>query len=137
MPSADQRLRIFLRIVGVWTLLALPAVFMPKAWMVSTHEWLGLGEFPDTPLMQTLARMVSAFYAFFGAACLFLADDPPRYRPLARFLGKAVALFGIALLGISQAAGMPLWWTAAEGPPTIAIGAVMFLLARHDHQTDP
>jgi hypothetical protein len=130
MTSADQRLRILLRFVGWLTLLALPAVFMPKSWMASTHQWLGLGELPDAPIVQNLARSVSGFYALFGAVCLVLATDLERYRPLVRFLGIAVTLFGIALIGIDLSAPMPVWWTASEGLSTIVIGVGMFVFAR-------
>jgi hypothetical protein len=133
MTSTDKRLRILLRIVGVLTLLALVAVVMPKSWMASTHEWLGLGELPDAPIVQNLTRSVSAFYALFGAVCLMLASDVERYRPLVRFLGIAVALFGVALIAIDLIAGMPAWWTVSEGLSTIVIGALMFFMARQDH----
>ena len=132
MTSADHRLILLLRFVGVTALLALFAVVMPKSWMASTHDWLGLGELPDAPIVQNLARSVSVFYALFGAVCLMLAADLDRYRPLARFLGIAVALFGAALIAIDLAAGMPAWWTAWEGPPTIVIGVLIFVLACHD-----
>jgi hypothetical protein len=132
MTHADKRLQILLRFVGVLTLLALPAVFMPKSWMASTHEWLGLGQFPDAPIVQNLARSVSGFYALFGAICLVLAANLDRYRPLVRFLGVAVTLFGVALIGIDLAAGMPVWWTLSEGLSTIVMGVLLFACARHE-----
>jgi predicted membrane channel-forming protein YqfA (hemolysin III family) len=82
--------------------------------------------------VENLARSVSAFYAIFGAVCLVLAADPERYRPLVRFLGLVVALFGVVLMGIDLTAGMPLWWTASEGLSTMVIGALMFFFVRHD-----
>ena len=133
MMSADKRLRLLLRIVGVMALFALVAVVMPKSWMANTHQWLGLGELPDTPIVQNLARSVSGFYALFGAVCLVMAADLDRYRPLVRFLGIAVTLFGVALIGIDLTAGLPSWWTVSEGPPTSVFGLVMFFLARHEH----
>ena len=126
-------LRILLRLIGVTTLLALPAVFMPKSWMASTHEWLGLGEFPAAPIVENLARSVSAFYAIFGAVCLVLAADLERYRPLVRFLGAVVALFAVVLIGIDLSAGMPVWWTASEGLSTLVFGVLMFVLSRHEN----
>src|SRR5580704_7377115 len=76
MTRADKPLKILLRIIGVLTLFALVGMFMPKSWMASTHQWLGLGELPDAPIVENLARSVSAFYALFGAVCLVLAADP-------------------------------------------------------------
>jgi hypothetical protein len=132
MTRDDKTLALLLRIIGVTTLFALPAVFMPKSWMASTHEWLGLGELPTAPIVQNLARSVSAFYAIFGAVCLKLAADLERYRPLVRFLGAVVSLFGIVLIGIDLTAAMPMWWTVSEGLSTLVLGVLMFVLSRHD-----
>jgi hypothetical protein len=130
MTKSDQALALLLRIVGVAALFALVAVFMPLSWMVAAHRWLGLGEMPTAPVVEYLARSVSAFYAAVGALCLVVAADLDRYRPLARFLGAAFVLMSIVLLGVDLAAGMPWWWTASEGPGGIAFGALVFVLAR-------
>jgi hypothetical protein len=42
----------------------------------------------------------------------------------------------VALLGVDLAAGMPWWWTAAEGPGGVAFGAVLFVLARPAYSKD-
>jgi hypothetical protein len=82
------------------------------------------------PVVEYLARSVSAFYALVGALCVVVASDVDRYRPLVRLLGMGVALMGLVLLFIDLAAGMPWWWTASEGPGSIVVGAVLFVLAR-------
>jgi hypothetical protein len=130
MTKADKALAIFLRCSGVGSLFALVAVAMPFSWMVATHRWLGLGEMPDGPVVEYLARSVSAFYALFGALFLVVASDPERYRPVVRFLGVALALVGLVLLGVDVGAGMPWWWSASEGPLWVVVGAVIFFLAR-------
>jgi hypothetical protein len=134
MTKSDKALAILLRIVGVTALLALVPVFMPFSWMVATHRWLGLGEMPTAPVVEYLARSVSAFYALFGALCLVLATDLERYRPLVRFLGVAFALMSVVLLGVDVAVGMPWWWTPSEGPGGVVFGALLFVLARPDHR---
>src|SRR5436190_11786308 len=116
MAKADKALVILLRFVGVNGLFALIAVFLPTAWMAATHRWLGLGEMPTGPVVEYLARSLSAFYAVMGALCLVVAADLERYRPLVRFLGVAFALMSVVLLGVDLAAGMPWWWSASEGP---------------------
>ena len=116
--------------MGVTALFAPAAVFMPVSWMAATHRGLGLGEMPTAPVVEYLARSLSAFYALVGALDLVVAADLERYRPLVRFLGVAIALMSLALLGVDLAAGMPWWWTAAEGPGGVAFGAVLFVLAR-------
>ena len=100
MTKSDKVLVLLLRIVGVGALFALVAVFMPVSWMAATHRWLGLGEMPTGPVVEYLARSLSAFYAVMGALCLVLAADLERYRPLVRFLGVAFALMSVVLLGV-------------------------------------
>ena len=133
MTRADEALVILLRFVGVTALFALVAVFMPSSWMAATHRWLGLGEMPTGPVVEYLARSLSAFYAVMGALCLVVAADLERYRPLVRFLGVAFALMSLVLLGVDLAAGMPWWWSTSEGPGGVVFGALLFVLARPGH----
>jgi hypothetical protein len=130
MTRADKALVILLRFVGVGSLFALIPVLMPMSWMVATHRWLGLGEMPTDPVVEYLARDLSAFYALVGALLLVMASDLERYRPLVRFFALACIVLSILFTGIDLAAGMPWWWTASEGPGGIVFGALMFLLAR-------
>ncbi len=124
---------ILLRFVGVSALFALVAVFMPSSWMAATHRWLGLGEMPTGPVVEYLARSLSAFYALVGALCLVMASDLDRYRPLVRFFCVSFALLGIIFTGVDLVAGMPWWWTASEGPGGVVFGALLFVLARPAH----
>jgi hypothetical protein len=134
MTRADKALVLLLRFVGVGSLFALVAVFMPSSWMAATHRWLGLGEMPTGPVVEYLARSLSAFYALFGAICLVLASDLERYRPLVRFLALAGVLMSLVVLGVDLAAGMPWWWSASEGPGGVVFGALLFVLARPAHR---
>lgn len=133
MTRADRVLVILLRFLGVSALFALVAVFMPMTWMAATHRWLGLGEMPTDPVVEYLARSLSAFYALIGAICLVLAADLERYRPLVRFLGVAFVLMSLIALGVDLAAGMPWWWSASEGPGGVVFGALLFMLAHPAH----
>src|SRR5690348_8428650 len=135
MTRADKALVILFRyLLGIGSLFALVPVVMPWSWMAATHRWLGLGEMPTGPVVEYLARSLSAFYALVGALCLVVAADPERYRPLVRFLGVAFALMGLVLLGVDLAAGMPPWWSASEGPGGVVFGALLFVLARPGHR---
>ena len=131
MTKADKALVLFLRVVGAGGLFALVPVFMPFAWMAATHRWLGLGEMPAAPVVEYLARSASALYALCGGLFLVLGSDLGRYRPLVQFLGVAFTLLGPVFLFIDLAAGMPWWWIAAEGPPGVVVGPLVYFLARH------
>jgi hypothetical protein len=131
MTKSEKLLVILLRyLFGIPGLFALVRVFVPLSWMATTHRWLGLGEMPTSPIVEYLARSVSALDALLGALCLVMASDLDRYRPLVRFFGAAFALISMIFTGFDAAAGMPWWWTAIEGPSGAAMGALMFFLAR-------
>jgi hypothetical protein len=136
MSRKATALVILLRFLGVTSLFALVAVFMPFSWMASTHRWLGLGEIPTAKIVEYLARWVSAFYGFFGALCLILSADLERYRSVIRFLGIALAAMSIVATGVDLTLEMPWWWTAFEGPPGVAIGCLILVLASPDKRRD-
>jgi hypothetical protein len=130
--SAHERALIWLlRIGGVVTLLALGAVFMPVEWMAATHAWLGLGEFPRSPIVDYLTRSISAFYAFHGGLLLLLSFDVRRYARVVLYVAIASIVFGLLLFGIDLHAGLPLRWTLCEGPPVVLISiAILYLVRR-------
>src|SRR5947209_5572660 len=101
MTKGDKVLVILFRyLLGIGSLFALVPVVMPVSWMAATHRWLGLGEMPTGPIVEYLARSLSAFYALVGALCLVMASDLDRYRPLVRFFGVCLALLGIVFTGV-------------------------------------
>jgi hypothetical protein len=134
VTKSDKVLVFLLRLVGVGSLFALIPVLMPMSWMVATHRWLGLGEMPTDPVVEYLARDLSAFYALLGALLLVMASDVERYRPLVRFFALAFILLSIVFTGVDLAAGMPWWWSASEGPGGVVFGALLLVMARPVHR---
>lgn len=128
---ADRLLAWLLRAVGGLLVCALPAVPLPDAAMAAIHrDLLGMGDLPAAPVVGYLARTASLLYAGHGAVMVFVSFDVPRYRPLIVLLGWLNGLFGAACLAVDLAAGMPGWWTAAEGPGIVAVAAATVGLAR-------
>ena len=130
MTKFEFAIVVILRLVGIGALFAIPAIFLPYAWMDAIHSYMGLGKLPDAPIVHYLARSLSAFYAVFGAITVFISCDVRRYRLLVAFWAILVSVMGGSLLGIDLSAGMPTSWTLSEGPPTIAIGIVVWWLQR-------
>ena len=126
----EAALRLLMRAIGVFMLLALPAVFMSADQMAAAHRWLGLGELPEAPIVGYLARSLSLFYVVLGALFLQVAGDLRRHGPIASFLGAAFMAFGVVVTGIDLGVGMPLYWTLGEGPPAFAVGLAMVWLNR-------
>ena len=121
---------VLLRAGAVLTGSAFLAVLLPVEWMASTHRWLGLGEFPRTPVVDYLARSVAAFYGFHGVLLFILSTDTARYRTLIWFVALMNVVFGLMLLAIDIHAGLPAYWIAFEGPPVVVIGIAVALLNR-------
>jgi hypothetical protein len=130
-PETERRLLVLLlRFAGGLTVTAFLAMLMPTDWMVSTHRALGLGELPRQPVVEYLARSASALYGFHGVLLLLVARDPVRHHSIVRFIGWMNIVFGALMVGIDGHAGLPWWWTVAEGPPIAAFGVVVLLLSR-------
>jgi hypothetical protein len=127
---AELLLRWLLVANGVMTLLALPAVFMPTAWMDYFHRRLELASLPEGPIVQYLARSCSALYASFGSLTLLIAWDVRRFAPLVTWWGIAAFLFGCILFWVDLNAPMPAHWTWGEVPYTILTGIVVLVLQR-------
>jgi len=123
-------LRIVLIFNGVMTLLALPAVFLPTSWMDAFHRQLGLGPLPEGPIVQYLARTLSALYATFGSLTLVLVTDVKRYWPVVTWWGCAAVSLGALLFGIDTVAGMPPHWTWGEGPYLLCAGIAVLGLQK-------
>ena len=127
---AERLLVIVLRIGGVAMLFATLAIVMPTPWMVQVHAWLGMGELPRAGIMEYLTRSVSALYALHGGLLLVLSRDVRRYAGVITYLGAANIPLGGILLAIDLHAGMPWYWTIAEGPLISVTGIVLLGLVR-------
>ena len=129
--STKQKVLVWLlRIFGASAALATVAVFLPTASMARIHAWLGLGVFPEAPIVDYLSRQLSLFYALVGGILLVAASDVERYRTLILYIGWASLVAGIAILGIDMHAGIPLWWTLHEGPAASVFGLALVWLVR-------
>jgi hypothetical protein len=130
-PAARLRLlRILLRLGGALLVTAFFAVFLPVEWMASSHESLGMGEFPRRPVVDYLARSVAALYGFHGILLFVVSADPAKYRAIIRYLVFMNIGLGVMLIAIDLHAGLPMWWTLAEGPSVILVGLLLAVLNR-------
>ncbi len=134
MNRAEKTIVIVLRLIGITGLFAIPAIFLPMGWMSAIHEYLGLGAMPEGPIVQYLARSLSAFYAVFSMIVLFVSLDVRKYRSLIKLMALIFLAMGLVLLGTDLSAGMPLSWTLTEGPPTIIVGLLVLWLQPKIHQ---
>ena len=130
-PKRTETLLQWLLIAnGVLVLLALPAVFMPAAVMDRLHQQLMQAPLPPGPILQYLARSLSALYAAFGSLTLLLAWDLRRFGPLVTWWGVTAILFGLILVWVDTNAPMPAHWTWSECSYTLITGMLVLILQR-------
>ncbi|HEY3321779.1 MAG TPA: hypothetical protein VGP72_15015 [Planctomycetota bacterium] len=130
-PNIYERLLvIFMRLVAIATFFALVAVFMPMSCMAWVHKRLELGEMPQGPIVEYLARSTSAFYALHGGFLWLVSTDLKRYGPVLTYMIWTLIVCGVGLLALDLHAGMPTHWTMMEGPWVIMLGVVMLVLRR-------
>jgi hypothetical protein len=120
---------LVLRISGIILMTALVPAVMPFAWMQEIHRWIGMGELPNEPIVGYLARSLSLMYAMHGALIFFVSLDIQRLLPVARFLAILGLAFGVAMIFLDLAVGMPAYWVLGEGPFIIPLSAVILWLS--------
>ena len=130
MGNSEAILKLVLRLSGSIMLLAFPAALLPVEWMAAAHRWLGLGEFPDHPLVDYLTRSASVLYGIHGGLLLVLARRPRDFRDAIAYLAGINLLAGTALVAIDVHAGLPWYWVIAEGPSVFAFGVLVLWLLR-------
>lgn len=128
MPNRRRLLTWMLRTIGLLDLIALVAVFSSRAWIASIHQSLGLGTFPDEPIVGYLARCTSIWYASYGMLLWFVSFDIEKYSRLITCLAVTMFVQGFIVIGIDVAERMPDWWIALEGPCCSGLGASLLLM---------
>jgi hypothetical protein len=127
----DVALKWILRLIGGVELCAIPFLLFPFAWMNDVHDRaLGLGTLPPAPIVEYMARSLSALYAVHGAVVFRLSFDVSRFRPVIGFLGWLHLALGSAVLAIDFTARLPWGWVAGEGPGIAAGGLLVLIFAR-------
>jgi hypothetical protein len=128
--SAERGLQLLLRGLGIFDLLAIGGVIMPQHCMAVVHAWLGMGELPQAPVVDYLARSASLMYAQHAVVFLFLSGDVRRYRRLIALMAIIAIVSGGAMLTIDLLAPIPLFWTVIEGPGYIVLASAVLALQR-------
>lgn len=135
LPGKLARGLVFL--IGVSLSTAMIPLVFPVSWMSYLHEWLGLGEFPETPITIYLARSTSLLYAMHGLMLIAVAIHLRGCWPLAEWIGWLHAAVGLSMLMVDLNASMPLYWTVGEGPPVAFGGLLLVGLCRRANRLAP
>ena len=123
-----KALIVILRLSGLLLITAFIAVFLPYETMARIHEQIGLGDFPNLPILNYLARSVSLFYGIHGVIVLYISLDIMKYLKFLKLLCYLGFVFGIVLFGVDMNAPMPESWTFSEGPLIVSLNLVVYIL---------
>jgi len=126
---SEKALVLILRCAGILMLTASIAAVMPFYWMQEIHRWLSMGELPSAPIVGYLTRSLSLLYALHGALMLFISRHPYRFLPVIKCLAILGIAFGVLLILLDAAVGMPAYWTLCEGPFLILASVAILWLA--------
>lgn len=129
LSSTQSLVAWLLRLIGASICFSFLPIFFPIAWMNAIHEWLGLGDAPQEPIFEYLARSLSAMYFAHGCLILALSTDVVRYRPLIQLIALLNMFLGVVLFGIDFQTPMPSYWMWLEGPPIVLVAVLLFFLA--------
>jgi len=119
MSTGERYLKLLLRVVGILTLPAIVAVFMPHSWLVRGVELADPGT-PVRVLVSYLARLLSAFYVLLGAMMVVFSIDVRRYAGPIRLvaLWSLMAVIGFLIYGAPALAkggfGWFIWFVAGD-----------------------
>ena len=143
MNTTERHLKLLLRVVGVVSLPAVVAVFMPYSWLVRGVE---LAE-PGTPvrvLVSYLARLLSAFYVLLGGMMVVFSTDVRRYAGPIRLvaLWSLMAVVAFLIYGAPVLAkggfGWFVWFVASDVAFGFALAVAILLLqwrtTKHDRR---
>lgn len=141
MNTTERYLKLLLRVVGIVSLPAVVAVFMPYSWLVRGVE---LAE-PGTPvgvLVSYLSRLLSAFYVLLGGMLVVFSTDVRRYAGPIRLvaLWSLMAVVGFLVYGgpvlVKGGFGWFIWFVAGDVAFGFSFAVAILLLQRRITKQD-
>lgn len=124
----EKYLKLLLQGFGVLCCLAIVAFVMPASWFHWCHQQLDMGDFPEQPVAEYLARATSGLVTFMGILALVIATDVRGYSAVIRLLAISLVVLEIINLVFGFSAGMPAWWIWSDALGAIAFSAVVIYL---------
>ncbi|MCX7591222.1 MAG: hypothetical protein N2255_06290 [Kiritimatiellae bacterium] len=135
MSREERVLKTLLRMMAAAETLAVGAVFLPRSWMETCHEWLGLGTFPSEPIATYLARHLSALYVLHAGFIWLASTDVRHFASLVVYLAISGIVFSIFITALDILFGFPWFWVLAEGPGLTLLSIVFLVLLRRIHRS--
>ncbi len=128
--SAEKILTLMLRVNAAILIVALPMAILPFETMSWIHGWFNMGDLSDQPITEYLARSCSLLYGMHGLVLMLISIAPRRHWSLIGPVALIHVGLGLTIFLVDLDAGMPWYWTAAEGIPISIYGALLYLFWR-------
>ena len=141
MNTTERHLKLLLRVVGIVSLPAVVAVFMPYSWLVRGVEIAEPGTEVGV-LVSYLARLLSAFYVLLGGMLVVFSTDVHRYAGPIRLvaLWSLMAVVGFLIPGVPALArggfGWFIWFVAGDVAFGFSFAVAILLLQRRITKQD-
>ena len=142
MNRTERALKLLLLVVGISTLPAIIAVFMPYSWLVRGVELAEPGTAVKV-LVSYLARLLSAFYVLLGGMLVVFSTDVRRYSGPIRLVAvwSLMAVVGFVIYGVPALArggfGWFIWFVAGDVAFGFSFAVAILLLqwriTKQDH----
>lgn len=141
MNTTERYLKLLLRIVGITTLPAIVAVFMPHSWLVRGAELAEPGTVVKV-LVSYLARLLSAFYVLMGGMMVLFSVDIRRYAGPIRLIAlwSLMVVAGFLIYGgpalVKGGFGWFIWFVASDVAFGFFVAIAILLLQWHISKND-
>ncbi len=141
MNKTERGLKLLLLIVGIVSLPAVIAVFMPYSWLVRGVEFAEPGTHVGV-LVSYLSRLLSAFYVLLGGMLVVFSTDVRRYSGAIRLvaLWSLMAVVGFLIYGgpalIKGGFGWFIWFVAGDVAFGLSFAVAILLLQRQIAKQD-
>ncbi|MEQ1858423.1 MAG: hypothetical protein ABMA13_00650 [Chthoniobacteraceae bacterium] len=122
--------QIILRLMASVTLIALPAVILPRLAVEKLSWFVGLKEPPHSPLLIYMMAGASAVYVAQGVLLWFISRDVVRYRQLVMLIGWMTVILGPVFVWIHLQAGTPRWWMVTDSLSCFVAGLALLWACR-------
>ena len=122
-------LKSCLWIAGTLCLLSLFGIFLPISALESITKFFGVEsfQFPDTPMVKYVLRVVLAMDTLTGVYLIILALNPLKYPALIPFTGLAAIFIGLVCGITGYATAIPRFWFMGDAVGCLLVGILILV----------
>ena len=117
--------KVVLRVSAVATLIAVPAIFVPRLAISTLVEIFVLEKQSSTPLLVYMMAGGSAVFVVQGVLMLVMSFDIARYQMIIRVVAWGFLICSPLFVWIHMQAKTPMWWMWMDGLGCLVPGLIL------------